>query len=174
VFGSAAFVEEIDPFSSLTGLRSDHIAEDFDLGPSANHPNHEDVVGNVYLNSAWRALDANLARRNIPNLDIITVRPLNAVDLMAALVERKMHDALALSELQIIYFRLLNRLWQRLSSDGGIVLVEINNYIANSALKPWLLHSLLLNAIEIDFKVGRFYTTFLIRRKPDNPSVLPF
>lgn len=132
IMGSAVFSNEPHLFDSLTGvrLRPLHPGAYPEGYPS---PNWQEVTGNVYLPSTWEDVDRAM---NATKFDLIVARP---EGFLSRLSKKYCSREIFFENFLAIQFRVVSRLWERLTADEGVMLVQLTPEIAgHSKFKDWI------------------------------------
>lgn len=142
VFGSAVFTKRPELFDSLVGLRFKG------LDPSELPPEYSgavkknvEVTGDIIKKVTWKALDEHVGEKKF---DIVIIRPEGVLDDLDKWVNhysnnnlesRAKRRATALG----LAFTVIQRTWGRVSSDGGVMLVQLGrNTIESKEFAEWL------------------------------------
>lgn len=165
-FGSAVFVFNPELVDSATGLRLETYYEDGlpknfrdDLPAPLPHPLWQEVGGSVYLRSTWNKLVANRRERKIPAYDLIVVKPEGGLNPGGDGLEK------ARSLIAII----TNRIYETLSADDGLLLVDLMVPIPGK--EEWT-ERLRAAGVDIKWVDGEKFSFRIIKRK-DSPLSLP-
>ena len=120
-FGSAIFSPEPQVFDSLTGIRLEPAPRELTTNSALEHPRWSEVLGDLMQSSTWRKLDQNTTERKIGKFDLITIRPEGPAHIWDNQVSKAIAegDFTNSQNLMTLAHSLLDRAWQRLSTDDG-------------------------------------------------------
>ena len=136
-FGSAVFSGSPTEFNSLTGVRLKPLDRHYRPKPYPAE-NWKEVTGDAYTSKLWTDLTQSMGHRNIPHFDVILCRPVGPLSTTGR-EAFKLGNKPGRTAFLTMNGLLLGRMWEKLSADDGLMLVQITPEVENNReFKAWL------------------------------------
>jgi hypothetical protein len=176
-FGSAVFTETPGAFDSLTGVRFQELDPQF-YPEGYPAPHWRELTGDIYAGPVWVELDKSMATRAIAAFDIIIFRPDGPLQ-MPSINYVQLGSPSRQMAFFSIHHRVLDRAWQRLSTDEGEMFIQLTPEIFEARiLKDWveLLRARGVQCASYGNEAvpdARVSQTLYIKRTAQSPARLP-
>ena len=161
LFGSGGVDPQNMSYDSMTGVR-------LSTAGDLQNPRQRVLQGNLFSPRTWRLIASSLKQRDIPHIDVATIRPLAGM----LVTEMSMGHT---QEYRQIYFRMIQRTYDLLNRTEGEIFVQMP---LSYNLRHWNVwrrqleeHGILADATQTDGPFARVYIN--IQRRSGSASALP-